>query len=75
MGRLLVEWYNTQSNVKLDGFRFKRPTCLATLKCCDTTKQSILGWLYIFFFFWLSYKDGVKPADADKQNIHAIKYL
>ena len=35
--RLLAERYDTKSNIKLDGFRFKRPTRLATLKSCDTT--------------------------------------
>ena len=39
VGRLLAEWYGTKSNVKL-GFDpcFKRLTCLATLKSCDTMK-------------------------------------
>ena len=27
---------------------FKQLTCLATLKSCDTTKQSACGWLYIY---------------------------
>ena len=40
---LLAERYDTQSNVKLGGFRFKRPPCLATLKSWDTTKQSVCG--------------------------------
>ena len=37
--RLLVEWSDTKSNVNWAGFdpSFKRPTCLATLKSCDTT--------------------------------------
>ena len=31
MVRLLTERSDTKSNLKLEGFRFKRPTCLATL--------------------------------------------
>ena len=27
---------------------FKHPTCLATLKSCDTTKQSVCGWQYVY---------------------------
>ena len=53
--RLLAERYETKSNVKLGGFRSKRPTCLATLKSCDTTKhiyisivlKSVLDFLMI----------------------------
>ena len=39
--RLLAERYDTKSNVKLGGFQSQHPMCLATLKSCDTTKQSI----------------------------------
>ena len=48
--RLLAERSDTKSNVKLGRFRdpsFKRPTCLATLKSCDTTKPVCL-WLTIY---------------------------
>ena len=47
MVRLLVERYDT--NMKWAGFdpSFKQPMCLATLKSCDTTKQSVCGWQYI----------------------------
>ena len=50
MVRLLAERSDTKSNVKLGGFdpSFKRPTCLATLKSCDTMKQSVCGWQYIY---------------------------
>ena len=39
-------------NVSYAGFdpSFKRPICLATLKSCDTTKQSVCGWLYIYIY-------------------------
>ena len=45
----LAERSDTKSNVKLAGFylSFKRPTCLATLKSCDTTKQSVDDNIYI----------------------------
>ena len=33
-----AEWYYTKSNVKFGGFHLKRPTCLATMKSCDTIK-------------------------------------
>ena len=46
--RLWAERYDTKSNVKLGGFRFKRPTSLATMKICDTKKQSVCGWLYMY---------------------------
>ena len=41
--RLLAEWYDTKSNLSWAGFdrSFKRLTCLATLKSCDTMKQSV----------------------------------
>ena len=32
---------------------FKRPTCLATLKSCDTTKQSVCGWQYIYIYIYM----------------------
>ena len=52
MERLLAEQSDTKSNVKLGGFdpSSKHPTCLATLKSCDTTKQSVCGWLYIYIY-------------------------
>ena len=33
---------------------FKHPTCLATLKSCDTTKQSVFGWLYIYIYIYIN---------------------
>ena len=55
--RLLAEWYDTKTNVKLGGFdlNFKRPTCLVTLKSWDTTKQSVCGWLYIYIYIYNYY--------------------
>ena len=52
MVRLLAERYDTKFNVSWVGFDFsyKRPTCLATLKSGDTTKQSVYGWQYIHLF-------------------------
>ena len=53
--RMLAERFDTKSNVKIwAGFdpSFKRPTCLATLKSCDTTKQSACGWQYIYNVSW-----------------------
>ena len=49
---LMLERYDTKSNVKFGGLcpSFKRPTCLATLKRCDTTKQSVCGRLYICMY-------------------------
>ena len=43
--RLLAEWYDTKSNVKLGGFQSQLlgRMCLATLKSCDTMKQSVCG--------------------------------
>ena len=52
MGRLMAERYDTKSNVKLGGFRFKHPTCQATLKGCDTMKQSVCGGLYIYIYIY-----------------------
>ena len=34
---------------------FERPTCLATLKSCDTTKQSVCGWQYIIYYLLILY--------------------
>ena len=51
MVHYLVECYDAKSKVNFGGFRFTRPLCLATLKSCDKTKQSVCGWLYIYFFF------------------------
>ncbi len=45
---LLAQRDDTKSNVKWGGFRFKRPTYLATLKSCDTAKQSVCGLLCIY---------------------------
>ena len=49
--RLLAERYDTKSNVILCGFdpSFKCPTCLATLKSCDTTKRVCL-WMTIYTY-------------------------
>ena len=41
--RLFAERYDIKSNEKLDP-NFKCSTCLATLKICDTTKQSVCGY-------------------------------
>ena len=48
--RLFDEQYDSKSKVNWAGFdtSFKCPTCLATLKSCDTTKQSVCGWQYIY---------------------------
>ena len=45
MVRLLGAWYDTKSYINWSGFdpSLKRPTCLATLKSGDTTKQSVYG--------------------------------
>ena len=32
---------------------FERPTCLATLKSCDTMKQSVCGWQYIYIYIYI----------------------
>ena len=54
MVRLLAERYDTKSNVKLVGFRFKRPTCLATLKSCDATNQlSVDDNIYIYIYIYV----------------------
>ena len=52
---LFTEQYDAKSNLKLGGFdpSFKRPTCLATLKCCNKTKQSVCGWQYIFIYIYI----------------------
>ena len=55
---LLAEWYDTKSNIKSwTGFdpSFKRPRCLAALKSCDTTKQSVCGWQYIYIYIYTAY--------------------
>ena len=31
---------------------FERPTCLATLKSSDRTKQSVCGWQYIYIYIY-----------------------
>ena len=41
-------WY--RAAIKLTGFRFQFETCLVTMKHCDTKKQSICGWLYIYIY-------------------------
>ena len=32
---------------------FERPTCLATLKSSDRTKQSVYGWQYIYIYIYI----------------------
>ena len=32
---------------------FKRPTCQATPKSCDTTKQFVRGWQYIYIYIYI----------------------
>ena len=32
---------------------FGRPTCLATLKSSDGTKQSVCGWQYIYTYIYI----------------------
>ena len=53
MCRQVTERYDT--NLKLGGFNptFKRPTCLATMKCCDTMKQSVCGWQYAYIYIYI----------------------
>ena len=45
----MSEWLDTLSTIKLAGFDFilKPPTCLTTLKSCDTAIQSLCGRRYI----------------------------
>ena len=52
--QLMAEQYDTKSNVNMVGFNpsLKHPACLATLMSCDTTKQSLLGWLYIYIYIF-----------------------
>ena len=49
----MAERLDTKSSIKFGGFRsqlVKRPVCLATLQSCDTIKQSVCGWLYIYIY-------------------------
>ena len=32
---------------------FEHPTCLATLKSSDRTKQSVCGWQYIYIYIYI----------------------
>ena len=32
----------------------KRPVCLATLKSCNTKKQSVCGYIYIYIYIYIS---------------------
>ena len=43
-------WYDTKSNIKLG---LKHSMYLATLKSCDTTKQSVCGWQYIYIYIYI----------------------
>ena len=54
--RVLTERHDTKSNVNWAGFdpSFKHPTCLATQKSCDTTKQSVMtGTQYIYIYIYI----------------------
>ena len=53
MVRLLAERSDTKSNVKLGGFQSQLQVCLATLKSCDSTKQSVCGWQYIYIYIYI----------------------
>ena len=50
MVRLLAEQYDTKSNVKLGRFRsqFQASNVCSHAVDCDTMKQPVCGWLYIF---------------------------
>ena len=53
---LLAERYGTKSNVKfaqLFNPSFKHPMCLATLRSCDTTKQSVDDNIYIYIYIYI----------------------
>ena len=57
---MLAERSDIKSYVKLDVFRFKRPTCLATLKSSDRTKQFVCGWQYVYLFIYIGSKEILK---------------
>ena len=54
MFQSLAERCDTKCNVKLAGFdsSFKCPTCLTTLKSCDTTKTVFL-WMTIYIYIYI----------------------
>ena len=55
MVHLLAELSDTKSNVKLGGFRsqLQASYVIATLKSCDTTKQSVDDYIYIYIYIYI----------------------
>ena len=60
----------------LPGFdpRFRNLACLATLKSCNTTKQSVCGWQYIYIYM-IKISVKMNKSDTYKCLIEVIFHL
>ena len=43
---------------------FEHPTCLATLKSSDRTKQSVCGWQYVYIYIYI-FNEGKSDTHTD----------
>ena len=50
---VLAVWHDIYIYIYIYIYILMRPAYLATLKSCDTTKQSVCGWQYIYIYIYI----------------------